>query len=206
MGAVIERSRNWSYCQRGLNHHHRYCCSYATESEAEDAAKNVACVKAVVEITENNFGHSYNKSDNEVAIEVLKAFDSNFSVSDEKVIAKVEKGWVTLEAELHWNYQIESSENSVENFIRVRGIPNNLKIKTQSHDTLKNAVIQRGHARNLSIDNEDIKVNVSGNNVTLTGMVDSIYQKEEAGRIAWNAPGVYSVNNELGIEYDGWLD
>ncbi len=46
------------------------------------------------------------------------------------------------------------------------------------------------------------RVRVTGNNVTLTGMVDSIYQKDEAGRIAWNAPGVRSVDNELVIDYD----
>jgi osmotically-inducible protein OsmY len=45
-------------------------------------------------------------------------------------------------------------------------------------------------------------VNVSANRVTLTGIVDSMYQKNEAGRLAWNAPGVWSVDNELVIEYD----
>jgi osmotically-inducible protein OsmY len=29
--------------------------------------------------------------------------------------------------------------------------------------------------------------------------VDSFYEKEEAERIAWNAPGVWSVNNELAV-------
>ena len=47
-----------------------------------------------------------------------------------------------------------------------------------------------------------IQVKVSGNNVTLSGTVDSWYQKDEAGRIAWNAPGVLAVNNELHVEYD----
>ena len=35
------------------------------------------------------------------------------------------------------------------------------------------------------------------NKVVLKGSVNSWYQKDEAGRIAWNAPGVISVNNEL---------
>jgi len=32
--------------------------------------------------------------------------------------------------------------------------------------------------------------------------VDSWYQKDEASRIAWNAPGVWNVENELVVEYD----
>lgn len=39
-------------------------------------------------------------------------------------------------------------------------------------------------------------------NVTLTCSVRSIYEKEEAERIAWNSHGVLSVKNELLIEYD----
>ncbi len=77
-----------------------------------------------------------------------------------------------------------------------------LKIETEAKDALEKVAIERGLARNWSIDDEDIQVRVTGNNVTLTGIVDSIYQKDEAGRIAWNAPGVRSVDNELVIDYD----
>jgi osmotically-inducible protein OsmY len=44
-------------------------------------------------------------------------------------------------------------------------------------------------------------VKVSDTNVTLTGTVDSWYQKNEAARIAWKAPGVSSVDNQLKVEY-----
>ena len=62
--------------------------------------------------------------------------------------------------------------------------------------------IERALARNWSIDDQDIEVAVLGNRVTLNGTVDSLYQKDEAERIAWNAPGVRSVDNELFIDYD----
>jgi osmotically-inducible protein OsmY len=45
-------------------------------------------------------------------------------------------------------------------------------------------------------------VDVSGTKVTLTGTVASWYQRDEAEKIAWNAPGVWSVDNELVVEYD----
>jgi osmotically-inducible protein OsmY len=45
-------------------------------------------------------------------------------------------------------------------------------------------------------------VEVSENRVTLTGTVDSWYQKNEAAQIAWKAPGVWSVDNQLKVEYE----
>lgn len=62
--------------------------------------------------------------------------------------------------------------------------------------------IESALARNWLIKEQDIHVKVDGTKVTLTGNVESWYQKEEAGRIAWNAPGVVTVDNELLVEYD----
>nr|WP_290930120.1 BON domain-containing protein [Haliscomenobacter sp.] len=48
----------------------------------------------------------------------------------------------------------------------------------------------------------DIEVIVSGSNVKLVGRVNSWLQREEAGRIAWNAPGVWSLDNELMVSFN----
>lgn len=53
---------------------------------------------------------------------------------------------------------------------------------------------------NWSTNNQNIQVNVIGHNVNLRGTVDSLYQKEEATRLVWNASDVWSVNNELVVE------
>jgi osmotically-inducible protein OsmY len=48
----------------------------------------------------------------------------------------------------------------------------------------------------------EIKVFAKDGNVTLSGIVDSNYQKEEAERIVWNYPGVDSVDNQMTIDVD----
>src|ERR1700736_229636 len=70
---------------------------YTKRLEAEDAAKNVAGVKAVVEKIEIRFVNSWNKSGNGIATEVLSALKSNYSVPIDKVKVRVEDGWITLE-------------------------------------------------------------------------------------------------------------
>lgn len=67
---------------------------------------------------------------------------------------------------------------------------------------LEKEEVERALARNWSLNSLEIDVTASGNVVTLKGTVNSLYQKEEAERIAWNAPGVWAVNNELIVEFN----
>lgn len=176
--------------------------SYAKKLEAEDAAKNVAGVKAVAEEITIEFHGAAKHNDSQVATEVVNAFKFNWEVPEDNVRVTVERGWITLSGEVEWNYQKEAARKAVRHLAGVKGVTNNLTIKTNLHDAIEKMDIERALSRNWSIDAEDIKVAVSGNHVTLNGIVDSIYQKDEAGRIAWNAPGVRAVDNELIIDYD----
>lgn len=175
---------------------------YAKKSEAEDAVKRVAGVTAVVEKIEVKYPSDWaKKDDNDIAAEVVNAFKWNWEVPSGKVKAKVEKGWVTLEGELGWKFQSDAATKAVKALLGVTGVSNNIKIKSQSEDVLEKADIESALERNWSVSDQDIQVKVSGHKATLTGTVDSWYQKDEAGRIAWNAPGVWNVENELMVEY-----
>lgn len=176
--------------------------SYAKKLEAEEAAKNVAGVKAVAEEITIEFNGAAKHNDSQIATEVVNAFKFNWEVPDDKVHVTVEHGWIKLSGEVEWNYQKEAAQKAVRHLAGVKGVTNNLTIKANLHDAIEKMDIERALNRNWSIDAEDIEVAVSGNHVTLNGFVDSIYQKNEAGRIAWNAPGVRTVDNELVIDYD----
>ncbi len=164
--------------------------SYAKNMEAEDAAKSVSGVKAVVEKIKIEFGSTGKTSDGELAREILNAFKWNWEVPDDKIKIKVEEGWVTLKGDLQWNYQREAARKSVNRLFGVKGVINDIKIKSETRDAVEKKDIENALVRNWSMDNQDIRVNVSGNRVTLNDTVDSLYQKGEAERIAWNAPGV----------------
>lgn len=172
--------------------------SYPKKMEAETAAKKVAGVKAIVEEIEVNHEHN-GKTDNELAIEVINALKWNSSVPDDKIIVKVEDGGVTLEGTVNWNYQRQASRIAVVNLLGVKGVTNNIKIEDEIPYKIGEEAIKKALQRNWAIAYDAIDVVVSGNNVTLSGVVDSYYEKEEAERIVWNAPGVCSVNNELEV-------
>ena len=176
--------------------------SYAKKMEAENAAKKVIGVKALVEKIEVKFPNSWSKTNEEIANEVLTGLKNDLSIPNNKVTVKVEDGWVTLEGELPWNYQKESAKNAVNYLMGVKGVTNNIKIKSESHDAIEKKDIEDAIHRSWSVDDSDIKVSVSGTTVSLTGSVDSWYQKEEAGRIAWKTTGIWHMNNELVVDYE----
>lgn len=175
---------------------------YAKKIEAENAAKKVVGVKALVENIKIKFPNSWLKTDAEVANEVLAALKSNLMIPDERLKVSVEDGWVTLEGNLPWNYQRVAAKNAVHLLMGVKGVTNNIKIKSERHDAIEQIDVENALARSLSLDARDIKVEVKGTTVTLMGTVNSWYQKEEAARIAWNTPGIWFVNNELAVDYE----
>ncbi len=175
--------------------------SYAKKMEAENAAKKVIGVKALVEKIEVKFPSTWSKTNAEIATEVLTGLKNNWSVPNDKVTVKVEDGWVTLEGELAWNYQKDAAKSAVNYLMGVKGVTNNIKIKSETHDAIEKKDVEDAIGRSWSVDDSDINISVSGTTVTLTGMVNSWYQKEEAGRIAWNTPGIWHVKNELAVDY-----
>jgi osmotically-inducible protein OsmY len=64
-------------------------------------------------------------------------------------------------------------------------------------DVVERTDIENALSRSWLVDDRKIKVNVNKNKVTLRGSVESLFQKDEAERLAWNAKGVIAVENAL---------
>lgn len=176
--------------------------NYVKKMEAETATKNVKGVKAVIEKIEVKYKiDATKKTDSEIATQILNAFQWNWTIPNDSVHVKIENGWVTLDGDLRWNYQREAAKNTIKNVEGIKGITNNIKIIANDTDTVEKEAIEKALSRNWSINSIAIKVSVEANEVTLSGMVDSYFQKDEAEKIAWNAAGVWSVNNELAVNY-----
>ncbi|AIM37047.1 ornithine aminotransferase [Sphingobacterium sp. ML3W] len=178
-----------------------YVDNYVKKLEAENATKRVIGVRALAENIKVKFASSFSRTDAEIADEVLVALKRNWSIPSEKISVKVEDGWVTLDGELTWNYQKEAAQHAVHYFVGVKGVDNNIRIKSGRNDAIEKKDIEHALKRS-TIDDSNIKVSVSDNVVTLSGTVDSWYQKGEAGRITWNTPGVSHVKNDLDIDYE----
>lgn len=143
------------------------------------------------------------KNDTEITSEILNAFKWTQEVPDKKISVKVENGWVTLEGEVHWNFQSAAAKNTAKKIFGVTGISNKLKVITPASDTSEKADIEIALKRNLSVYDRNIRVDVVSNRVTLTGKVNSEFQKNEAGRVAVSIAGVGAIDNNLVVTEPG---
>ena len=176
--------------------------SYIKKIEADSAAKNVRGVIAVIEKIEIEFGEDKpEKRDDEIAKEAIHAIKWNWEIPENKIQITVENGWITLEGELQCGYQKKSASESITNLPGVRGVTNNIEILAERDGEIEKQAIENAFRRNSALNEIPIKVEVNGKKVILSGVVDSLFQKAEAERTAWNAPGVAAIVNNLSVNY-----
>jgi len=109
----------------------------------------------------------------------------------------VDHGWVTLQGEVEWDFQRRSAENAIRPLVGVVGITDEIKlrVKPQAADLAKK--IEETLARQALRESKQIQISVDGTTVKLTGGVHSWH--ERVAGVAWAAPGVRAVINELTI-------
>lgn len=176
--------------------------NYGKKLEAESATKRVGGVKALVENIKVEFGSNGRKDDAAVAAEVVSGLERGWAVPEKLITVEVEDGMVTLTGTVNWNFQKDAAQTAANNQQGVRWVKNNITINPHTKDEIEKEGIENALLRNGYVDDREIQVSVAGDNVSLKGVVDSWYQRDEAERTAWNTPGVRSVKNELVIDYD----
>lgn len=174
--------------------------SYTKKLAAEEAAKKVKGVKAVVENIEVKHGTEYKKTDKEIAKAALDALKWNYSVPDDKISLKVENGWIYLSGEVEWEYQRDAAKRAVQNLLGVRAVSNNIRLKQTIKPSGIKEKITKAFERLADVDSKNIEVIVDDHTVKLKGKVHSLAEKDEARKSALYTPGVYHVVNDLLVE------
>ena len=173
--------------------------SYGKKAEAEHAAKSVAGVRAVVDRIKVLIGNDKLISDQAIAADAFRMINESLVLPKELISITVEDGWITLDGTVQWNYQREMARNLVKDLPGVRGVTNDIKLAKELVEHIKKNYIEEALHRHWSIDADEVEVKVNGTTVELCGYVYSVYQKEEAEKIAYKSPGVEHVVNNLKV-------
>jgi osmotically-inducible protein OsmY len=171
--------------------------TYMKKWRAEEVAHRVTGVIAVAnEIQVRSIGE---RTDSDIAAAAVHALTWNSTIPQGKVHVTVDKGWVTLKGEVEWQYQRQEAERAVRRLLGVKGVSNQITVKPAATPSDLKKRIQDALVRNAQIDADGITVEVEGSKTILRGKVRSWAERAEAERVAWLAPGITSVDNQISL-------
>ena len=172
--------------------------SFAEKHAAEQAAGRVSGVQAIADELEIRYLYAVGHGDEDIAKQALNVLSWDLAVPKDRVKIKIEKGWVTLSGDVEY-YQKNAAEVDVRKLLGVMGVSNQIVIKpsVQASDVQKK--IKAAFERNADVEAAKIVVATDGSKVTLSGQVDSYYQRTLAENTAWSAPGVTQVHDRITV-------
>ena len=171
--------------------------NYTKKLAAEEAAKRVKGVKALVEEITVQLSHDGKLSDQELAQAAINLLKWNNAVPDQNIKVEVEDGWLTLEGHVDWQFQKDAAKSAVKDITGLKGVVNLLNIKPRINIPVVRDTIKEALERSADVEADRIQIETSGNKVTLRGKARTWNEKFEVERAAWSAPGVMEVEDEM---------
>lgn len=173
--------------------------TYAEKCAAERALRRVVGVKAIALELDVRLSPEHRRSDTDIANAAEQALKWNTLVPVDQVRVTVDNGWITLQGEVEWDYQRRSVEKAIRPLMGVVGISNELTIKQRVTPAGLQSRIAEALKRQVEREVKHLDIKVQGSTVTLSGTVNSWHERDAAQGVAWSAPGVSAVINELRI-------
>jgi osmotically-inducible protein OsmY len=178
-----------------------FVTNYGEKWNAVAATKRVAGVRAIADDIVVKLSSSLLRTDGEIASAAANQISWFSAEPKDAVKVVVRDGWLTLEGEVEWGYQRSEVQENVQFLAGVKGVTNLLTIKSRLSAANVKESIETAIERSALLDSEKIEVETKGNKVTLRGKVRNHAERDEAERVAWAAPGVWSVDNKIEVKW-----
>ena len=173
--------------------------TFAGKHAASRALRRVAGVQAIALEIDVKLSPDHKRSDTDIAASAEEALKWNTMVPLESIRLTVDHGWITLQGDLEWDYQRRGVEKALRPLMGVVGISNEITLRAKLKATDLSRKIEEALTRQARREAKHIQVDVDGTTVKLSGTVHSWQEREAAQGVAWSAPGVQVIVNELRV-------
>ncbi len=173
--------------------------SYSDQLEAIHAAERIRGVKAVACELSVDLLEPHERTDADIAQAASNVVAWNSVVPSGRIRIAVTSGWVRLEGTVDWQTQKHAAVSAVAHLLGVRGVENLITVNPLVSCEESKGHILDGLKRTALVNPRGVIVEVSNDKVRLYGEVRSLYERDEAERVAWSAPGVSDVANHLSV-------
>jgi osmotically-inducible protein OsmY len=173
--------------------------SYFEKATAERVARHVFGIRGIANDLTVTLNGLAPRSDSQIAEAVVDAIASDSAVPLNCIKVTVADGWVTLNGAVEWQYQKSAAQIDAERRSGVKGVTNQVTLKPGSRVNTTNlkAKIEEAFKRSAEVDSDRVKVDARDGLVVLSGTVRSLYERDQAERAAWAAPGVKKVEDQI---------
>ena len=175
--------------------------TFATKYAATDAAFRIYGVKDVdndMIVDPAAFGL---RTDAQIAADVRSMLTLDLEVPDTRITVSVLDGVVTLGGDVDYYFQRDAAEDDAASITGVRDVISNIAVLEQASALNIDDQITAAFARNGELFDDNVNVSTNGHSVTLSGTVRYWSEYDEAEDVAWRAPGVTSVTNNVVVTY-----
>lgn len=177
-----------------------YTSSYGQKFHAENDAKRINGVVGVANDIQVRLLEDDHKSDPEIARNASTALKVQLPNSHQSFQVIVRQGWVTLEGSTEWQYLKERAEGIVRHLAGINGVINKVTVDPKVSPAEIKHKIEAAFKRSAEIDANRITVEAINDEVILKGTVHTWFERREAERVAWLAPGVRNVDDRIQVQ------
>ena len=173
--------------------------TFAEKHAASRAVRRVAGVKAIALELDVKLAPDHKRSDTDIATSAEQALKWNTLVPVEAIRLTVDHGWITLQGDVEWDYQRRSAEKAIRPLMGVVGISNEIVLRARPRVADLSRRIEGALMRQAIREAQRVKIAVEGTTVTLSGTMHSWQERDAVQGVAWSAPGVGDVINQLRV-------
>ncbi len=141
------------------------------------------------------------RTDEQIAADVRSMLTLDLEVPDTRITVSVLDGVVTLGGDVDYYFQRDAAEDDAASIAGVRDVIDTIAVLEQPSALDIADQIAAAFARNGELFDDNVSVTTNGHSVSLNGTVRYWSEYDAAEDVAWRAPGVTNVTNNVVVTY-----